>query len=120
MIVLTEKRWLKFKQALVKALFATPIIIWQSYAYPVFTIFHYPWNMVASIMLGLLTIVLPLSMLTFSDIINPLLMHHETIPGGFTIQKIRPTKLGTILLLALTAGTILLIWYTNSYHIHTL
>lgn len=110
MIILTEKRWLKFKQALVKALFAAPILIWQFYTYPVFTIFHYPWNIIASIMLGLLTIVLPLSMLTFSDIINPLLMRYETIPGGFTIQKIRPTKLGAMLLLALIAGTILFIW----------
>ena len=120
MIVLTEKRWLKFKHALIKVLFATPIIIWQSYAYPVFTRFHYPWHMVASILQALLTCILFLSMLTFLDIINPLLMHHETIPGGFTIQKIRPTKLGTMLLLALTAGTILLIWYSNSYHMHAL
>ena len=120
MIILTKKRWLKFKQALVKALFATPILIWQSYAYPVFTIFHYPWNMVASIMLGLLTSVLFLLMLTFSDIINPLVMRYETIPGGFTIQKIRPTKLGTMLLFALIAGIILCIWYINSYQMHTL
>ena len=110
------KRRSKFKQALVKVLFTTPILIWQSYAHPVFTGFHYPWNIITSFTLGLLSIVLFFSMLIFSDIINPLLMRYETIPGGFTIQKFRPTKIGVLLLLTLITSTILFIWHSSSYY----
>lgn len=115
MIYPSQKRK-SFKQNFIKAFLISPFLILYYYRYPVFTNSHFPWNIIASTALVLLSIVALLIPLTFSHALSSLFVKHETIPGGFTIKS-RVTKTGAAILLTLIAGTVFIVWYSGSYYI---